>query len=177
MCNQEPFYIGVGTKYKGEGDYNRAYSILKSKRNKQWWYIYSNCEDFEVEIWEETNSKDIISFYEKAYIWELGRKHIYADGRLVNVQPGGYKTKFSYSKFAKYDQEGNLLKIYNDIHDAANSVNVSIKSIYGAIKRNHLSGGYLWRKWDGKEKLPVDSSGPTKNRLKFSHKTERTIVP
>jgi NUMOD1 domain len=68
----------------------------------------------------------------------------------------------------QYDLEGNYIREYSGVSEAAKDVGIRIQPIYNAIdgKRAKYSAGYIWRSFK-KEKIKVDLSD--KNRGKEIH--------
>jgi hypothetical protein len=85
LDNNQVFYIGIGSKTKGEYDYSRAY--VKNKRSEFWKNIVEKTE-YRVDILLETNDNQFIKDKEKEFISLYGRRDL-GIGTLVNMTDGG----------------------------------------------------------------------------------------
>ena len=94
LDTNEPFYIGIGTKYKENtsfrsviNEYYRAYS-KKEKRRSVFWHNIINKTDYEVEILLESDDYEFIKQKEIKFITLYGRRDLNR-GTLVNLTDGG----------------------------------------------------------------------------------------
>lgn len=153
-CDGKPFYIGFGSKLRNDLDYSRAFDIVK--RSDPWKEVFNDCDDFHIEIVEESNDKLKMSFLERALVLELGRKINEKDGYLVNIVPGGYHLGGGRNplKIAKYDYKGNLITVFDNIHLATNSINRCSEAIYNCCNKASKScAGFVWRYWNNESTI------------------------
>jgi len=103
LDKSEPFYIGIGTKQKGNtylDIYTRAFA--RSRRNKIWKDIVrKNKEKYEVETFLESDDYDFIKQKEREFIKLYGRIDL-KTGILANMTDGGEgKTSYVTSEETK----------------------------------------------------------------------------
>lgn len=89
LDNNQPFYIGIGTKKQDRVLYESVYgrAFTKSNRNLHWKNIV-NKFDYKVDILIETNDYDFLEEKEKEFIKLYGRTDKNT-GTLVNWTDGG----------------------------------------------------------------------------------------
>lgn len=149
LDTNQPFYIGIGTKitrYKKyltvKSEYERGYS--KSNRNKFWKNIVNKTK-YRIDILLESDDYRFIEQKEKEFVSIYGRRNL-GLGELTNLTNGGdgctghkwdkeSRQKLSLQKKGKffsmksiekmkipvieYDIEGNFIKIWKSLADAA----------------------------------------------------------
>jgi len=89
LDKNEPFYIGIGTKYKKFHTHKREYARAFQKRDRnQFWKFIVNKTKYKIDIIFETNDYEIIKLKEIEFIKIYGRKNTNT-GSLVNLTDGG----------------------------------------------------------------------------------------
>jgi hypothetical protein len=157
LDTNEIFYIGVGTKNKGntlKSKYKRAYS--KSGRNNNWKRIV-NIYNYKIEILEEFNDiidclkaeTDLIDFYGRISENSGNLVNLVRDNseieekRIKNLKLSLEKLK---KKTYKYCKEGFLLEEYSSLTEAAIKNNTLPTDILNCITgRNYLTVGFQWK--------------------------------
>lgn len=157
LDNNEIFYIGVGTKNKGntlKSKYKRAYS--KSGRNNNW-KIIVNTYDYKVEILKEfDNIMDCLK--EETALIDLYGRISQNSGILTNIVRDNSEIeekrvknlKLSLEKLKKktykYSKKGFLLEEYSSLSEAAIKNNTLPTDILNCIiGRNYLTVGFQWK--------------------------------
>lgn len=89
LDTNQPFYIGIGTKYedsnKYEAEYKRAFEVTN---RSIWWKKVTNKTQYKVEILLESGDRKFIENKEIEFITLYGRKDL-NKGNLVNLTDGG----------------------------------------------------------------------------------------
>lgn len=97
-------------------------------------------------------SKDVLkdSFHSAyGYLWRYKLDNNYF------LKIDSYKDKTAY-KILMYDSEGNFVKEYNSLLEAAKHLNVDTGNISRALKKdNNMAFGYIWKKWEENYSLKV----------------------
>lgn len=157
-----PFYIGIGTIYKGKSDgqiFKRAYS--KSNRNNYWKNIVKK-HGYYVEILFKSTNKSLILQKEVEFI-DL-YKMASEGGILCNMTSGGeenfHRTEEQkrYGKYnpasqpvLQYNLNGEFIDKFDSITEASKATCISIGKISNCVclKRVKSGGGYMWIKDEG----------------------------
>lgn len=143
------FYIGLAKKSKYDllkNSYSRAYtkhgrSSLWQRTAKKYGYI--------VEILIETDDIEFLRQKEKEFIKLYGRKK-FKEGTLVNFAEGGEKGgdggKAKRKRVYMYDLNGNYLKSFNSIKNAANKFKLNDTTIIQCLKgKQKQTNGYQFK--------------------------------
>jgi len=152
LDKNEVFYVGIGNS-------KRAYS--KYSRNPYWHNIVDKTE-YEIQVLKKDLSWEDACELEKILINYYGRKDLNT-GYLTNMTNGGDGTVgFVFSnesknklrlirknrnmshlsiKIYQYDLDGNFIKEWASITEAANTFNVG-KSYLGKLIKNNLNGNF-----------------------------------
>lgn len=135
LDKNEPFYVGVGKRYKGKTDFTRAKA--SHKHNSICMAIIAKT-DYQIEIIEESNDYIFIREREKELISQYGRKHNHS-GILANMTAGGdgcldHPNIQCYKKCYVYTKEGAFFKEFESITAAARYFDVDDQCISNAIK-------------------------------------------
>lgn len=172
LDKNEPFYIGIGTKqfdnYKTfRAEYKRAFD--KNRKVSKIWNSIVCKTTYEVEILLESDNYNFIKDKEKEFIKLYGRIDN-KTGILANMTDGGdgtlgfiatesYKNKlinakirnigkiYTGKKIYQYDLEGNFIKEWQSIKEAAISIHVSKSTLSKIVKLNKNSNyckNYYW---------------------------------
>lgn len=92
-----------------------------------------------IDVCDESNWRDV----ERQYIQQLRKSN-----KLLNLSDGGegIEDKSRWIKTFQYDYQGNLIKTYSSIANAAREMNVTANSIHAALnqKFSKSSCGYYW---------------------------------
>lgn len=167
LDNNEPFYIGIGTKKKWFTDFKTEYrrAFEKTGRNIFWKRII-NKTNYEVEILFESNDYEFIKNKEIELI-QLYGKRWNNTGTLVNITDGGegvsgytlpdwHKKRLSEArtgtfkngtKIYQYDKNGNFVKEWRSIAEADRFFNSDNSAISKCINnKNNTSHGFYWSK-------------------------------
>lgn len=173
LDKNEPFYIGVGQKYKHYTSHITEYRRAFEKLNRtKYWHNVVNKSGYDVEIMLESNDYNFILSKEKEFIELYGRKNIRL-GTLVNLAEGGSRgskgSKWSveqkknqsnklkqmhqeglidkpYCKVVyKYNLSGELIEDYNSIKEASDNTNINKTAIAKCANGLHRrAGNYQW---------------------------------
>jgi hypothetical protein len=189
LDKNEPFYIGIASKIllynkfiKKETEYRRAYD--KINRNRFWKNVI-NITDYKVEILLESDNYDFIKEKEKEFISFYKRRS--EGGPLVNLTLGGEgtlglivseknKRKLSILKkknpfhctsiekqkikVIEYDLEGNFIKIWDSLSDAARDANCKTGHISKCCKLQiHKIKERRFRYFEKNYKIQIESIG------------------
>ena len=136
LDKNEPFYIGVGKRYKGKTDFTRA---KQSHAHNSICVAIIAKTDYRIEIIEEHDDYNFIREREKHLIAEYGRKHNHT-GILANMTAGGdgcldHPNIQCYKKCYAYTKDGAFFKEFESITAAAKYFNVDDQCITLAMKR------------------------------------------
>ncbi len=177
----EPFYVGKGTGNRINRHTHKD-SILKEtnklKRNKILKILKSNNKVFKVKLFENITEEESLRIEEKL-ISEIGRRDL-KKGILSNMSNGGEKGNAQNQnkrkkKIIKYDLEGNFLKKYNSIIEAANELNISKGNISLCCNKKILTyKGYIWR-FEKDNNIKYDK-GLSKNFKKIFQIIDQKII-
>lgn len=142
LDKNEPFYIGVGKRYKGKTDFTRA---KQSHAHNSICMAIIAKTDYRIEIIEEHNDYNFIREREKAMIAKYGRKHN-GSGTLANFTAGGdgmlgADCSRLWKKCYAYTKDGAFFKEFESITAAAKHFNVGDNCIGNAMK--HPEKTYL----------------------------------
>jgi len=161
-----PFYIGIGTKKQHftsfKTEYRRAFE--ETNRTKHWDNIV-NKTNYEIEILFESDDYNFIKEKEIEFITLYGRKDLNL-GSLVNFTNGGegnFGRKFTELQknacslrmlgqrrnpgkhIYQFNLQGNFIKKWVCIIDAAKTLNIHGESISRVAKGKQIqTGNYLW---------------------------------
>lgn len=165
LDTNEPFYIGIGTKKNKifnseEAEYHRAYS--KFRKDSRIWNFIQEKTKYDVEILFESDNYEFIKEKEKEFISLYGRIDL-KSGTLSNMTDGGdgtlgwipseenlnniKKSKIGKDyknlghKISQYGLDGNFIKEWDTITEAALSIKRS-KSSLSKITKFNLNGNY-----------------------------------
>jgi len=173
LDKNEPFYIGVGKRYKSKNDFTRAKS---SHKHNSICMSIINKTDYNIEILEESDDYFYIREREKELIKKYGKifngTGILAnftdggDGLLGTIQPQLYKKCYSYTKngiFHKEFESITAASIYFNVNDGLITLAMNPKYNVYLIK-NHQFRNFKVDKIDPvlniKEKLSNRKSIP-----------------
>lgn len=155
--NNEPFYIGIGTKpasSKGfRHEYKRAFSCCVTSRGCYWWRVFlKSGKQIQIDILYESNSYDIIQDKEREFIRMYGRAD-QGEGSLVNLTDGGVgvsgvkrsvqtKMKLSAGRIGRKHTEETKKKI--SVNNARHNKGVSMsedqkKQTSAGVKKYHVN--------------------------------------
>jgi hypothetical protein len=184
LDNNEPFYIGIGSKTKQDliyDSYKRAYT--KHKRNKFWYNIILKT-DYKVEILYECNDYKFIKQKEIEFITLYGRRDL-GLGTLVNFTNGGEGTvgiivspetrkNMSISKLGKkinkskgwYASKNMSPEIWKNLKNEYLTTNIKIKEL---SKKYNYSACRISTKFK-KENIKVINIGNCVSRNKERNK-------
>lgn len=169
LDTNEPFYIGIGTKYNHKKDYTRA-KARGRQRNSIWRGIVSRV-DYRVEILFESDDYEPIKSKEIELISKYGQI-IKSNGTLCNLTDGGDGTK-GHNKMELwkpmfiYTKDGLFYKEFKNIQECATFLKCSKSSITVSYNKNHLIKGFIIKDYkvdsvepilDIKEKLVLSKS-------------------
>jgi hypothetical protein len=169
LDTNEPFYVGIGTKYNHRKDYTRAKAKGK-QRNSIWRGIVSRT-DYRVEILFESDDYEPIKLKEVELISEYGQI-IKSNGTLCNLTDGGDGTKGHINKdkwkpMFIYTKTGEFYKEFKNIQECANFLKLAKSTITISYNKNHLAKGFIIKDYkkdlvepilDIKEKLILSKS-------------------
>jgi hypothetical protein len=169
LDTNEPFYVGIGTKYNHRKDYTRAKAKGK-QRNSIWRGIVSRT-DYLVEILFESDNYESIKSKEIELISEYGQI-IKSNGTLCNLTDGGDGTKGSnkmelWKPMFIYTKTGEFYKEFKNIQECANFLESAKSSVKVSYNKNHLIKGFIIKDYkvdfvepilDQKEKLVLSKS-------------------
>jgi hypothetical protein len=169
LDTNEPFYIGIGTKYNHRKDYTRAKARGK-QRNKIWRAITQRV-DYIVEILFECDDYDFIKRKEVELIIQYGQI-IKNNGTLCNLTDGGEGTKGHinterWKPIYIYTKDGIFYYEFQNIPKCAKFLKCSKNTITASYNKNHLIKGFIIKDYkvdsvepilDIKEKLVLSKS-------------------
>jgi very-short-patch-repair endonuclease len=101
-------------------------------------YLWKYLEDLNIEVEEDEENTD-------------------------NIEPIKYEL---YKCVAQYDKDGNFVKKYKSVAEAARELNVRPRSLYGAIRNNFVSHGYVWRYIDKNIEEKIEPVLPYKKYMR-----------
>lgn len=115
LDKNEPFYIGIGTKYKKYHTFKREYSRAFQRRGRNvFWKRVVAKANYKVEILYESNDYNFLKTKEIEFIKLYGRRNTNT-GSLVNLSDGGEgNVGMIPSKLARQKSSARL-KEYNKI--------------------------------------------------------------
>lgn len=169
----EVFYVGMSTINTEGLVYSRAYRSPFEKR-KTAWHNYARICPYIVKIVKENLTKEQAFKLEMKLIKKYGRKDL-GTGTLINQCDGGaglknpgpqLKKKIQYSRkhlshiykksqkpysisVSAYDANGNFIKTYDSMNEAAIDVNCLHADITRAVNgKRFLIAGFQWRKYE-----------------------------
>lgn len=154
LDNNEPFYIGIGSKNKKystfKSEYKRAFQ--KTGRNSFWKNI-TNKIDYKIEIIFESKSKEEIKNKEIEFISLYKRKD--ENGKLCNFTNGGdgLNRKFcdkgekdsQSKKVYQFDLDGNFIKEWGSVREIERELgyfNTAISKVCSSNKGTYKN--YFW---------------------------------
>jgi hypothetical protein len=145
LDKNEPFYVGVGTRYTRPTDFNRAKTVRN--HNKVCGYIINKTE-YIIEILEESDDYCYMKQREIEFIGQYG-KIINGTGTLANITDGG-EGLLGYSPNNKniyvYSKAGEFIKEFASAKLAAEYFKASTSHISrSASMQNQLVKGYQFR--------------------------------
>ena len=170
LDTNQPFYIGIGTKFEFYSKSNKKYysrAFATSKRGNIWNKIV-NKTLYEVEIMLESDDYQFIKQKEIEFIKLYGRKNL-GTGCLSNLTNGGEGTLGSKPKIKMknpifcYSFGGLLINKFeyiNDISIFLNKNKTCINNIRNSIKENgqNTAYNYIWTLNDFIYKICNDKS-------------------
>ena len=169
LDTNEPFYIGIGTKYNHKKDYTRAKA--RGKQRNSIWRGITQRVDYIIEILFESDEYDFIKTKEIELIKQYGQI-IKNDGTLCNLTNGGDGTKGvikinQWKPMYVYTKDGVFYKEFKNIPECANFLNCAKSTINVSYNKNHLVKGFIVKDYkelnvepilDIKEKLVLSKS-------------------
>lgn len=169
LDTNEPFYIGIGTKYNHRKDYTRAKA--KGKQRNNLWRGITQRVDYIVEILFESDDYEFIKTKEIELVKRYGQI-IKNNGTLCNLTDGGDGTKGhnksnQWKPMYLYTKDGVFYKEFKNIPECANFLNCAKKTIGVSYNKNHLIKGFIIKDYkvdnvesilDIKEKLVLSKS-------------------
>jgi hypothetical protein len=171
LDTNEPFYIGIGTKYNHNKDYTRA-KAYGTQRNNIWRGIVSRT-DYNVIILHESNDYDFIKSKEIEYINKYGQI-IKNTGTLCNLTDGGdgvlgVRNMELIKPVYLYHKTGEFFKEFEAYADCTKYLKIHKSVVPLSVDKNHLIKGYILKSYkidkvepilDIKEKLAERLSKP-----------------
>ena len=79
------------------------------------------------------------------FLWIKDDQDITIEDVLANYQ--GKKVKSSYKSVSQYDEDNNLIAIYNSLAEAGKAVGTYGTTIKRAMDANRLCKGYYWKEY------------------------------
>jgi hypothetical protein len=169
LDTNEPFYVGIGTKYNHRKDYTRAKAKGK-QRNSIWRGIVSRT-DYRIEILFESDEYEPIKLKEIELISQYGQI-IKSNGTLCNLTDGGDGTKGHnatelWKPMFIYTKDGIFYKEFKNIQECATFLKCAKSTIRVSYNKNHLVKGFIIKDYkkelvepilDIKEKLVLSKS-------------------
>lgn len=157
LDKNEPFYVGIGTKYNHDKDYTRA-KATASQRSSIWRGIVSRTE-YKVIILHENNDYNIIKQLEIDYIAKFGQI-IYETGSLCNITKGGdgklgYRNKKKLKQVYIYKKTGEFFKEFEANVDCARFLKVGDSCVNSLINKNYLLKGFILKSYKTDKVEPI----------------------
>lgn len=143
--NGQLFYVGIASKPK-YAPYGRSYVFTQHGRNVEWWKMYAECDErIHVAVIFDDVTKEFASEVEQEIISRYGRFGIDVVGQLANRCLGGYRIGISPKRLAQYSRDGDFIKEWIGMSEAAAYYGVTIKAIWQSMNKKCLSCGSQWK--------------------------------
>lgn len=143
LDKNQVFYVGIGTKSRGDNDYWRS----KSKERNIVWERIVKKTDYKIEILCESDYYNDVKAIEMFLIYRYG---LLSDrsGILANLTLGGdgilgFHHKTIIKRVYLYESDGSYHKGFNSHIDCARYLGVSRSSISNSVNETFLIKGYI----------------------------------
>jgi hypothetical protein len=157
LDTNEPFYIGIGTKYNHKKDYTRA-KARGRQRNSIWRGITQRV-DYIVEILFESDVYDFIKTKEIELIKQYGQI-IKNNGTLCNLTDGGdgisgYEQQDLWKPMYLYTKDGLYYNEFKNIGDCAIFLKCAKSTINVSYNKNHLVKEFIIKDYKTDKVEPI----------------------